>query len=304
MTTRMRSLSTMVILLAALAGTAVAQAVQPREPVTAALLEQRVPEELEVEGVVLSSHGLRLQVKQVARKWLVSLVEIATGRQIASTSTEQLSVDRDAAVAAMTNVVATLLRQATKGGQRPSPASPGAPPAPDRPPEPAPHDERAAERQRQAEVAYQQRSLRFAAMYEAHEFHGMPFVQRRWLVLRGITDQELTPLELYHVLERDDLVHEYNRRHQLMVRSYIVSGLSLVSAGVFGILAITTDSFCNQCSLTQQDLLLPFWISCGLSVAGLAFGAYYHVHRYPIDEQDAKALANAYNQRLRRELTF
>jgi hypothetical protein len=57
-----------------------------------------------------------------------------------------------------------------------------------------------------------------------------------------------------------------------------------------------------MCYLTQQDLLWPLLISCGLSAAGLAFGAYYHVHRYPIDEHDAKALANAYNQRLRRDL--
>jgi hypothetical protein len=301
MTARVYSMPTMLIVLAALVDTAAAQAVQPPRPVTAALLEQQVPGELESEGVVLSSLGLRLHIKQVANKWLVSLVEITTGRHVASTRIDNaLPVDSDAAVAVMTNVVATFITQVTEDGHRPSTAPPGTPPVPL--PEPTPHDERAAARQRQAEIAYQQRSLRFAAMYEIHDLHGEPFVQRRWLVLRGNADQELALPELYQVLGRADLVYEYNRRHQLMVAGFSVSVLSLMSAWVFGILAIETGSSCDTCSVTQQDLLWPFLISCGLSVAGFAFGSHYYSPRYLIDEHDARGLADAYNQRLRREL--
>lgn len=34
----------------------------------------------------------------------------------------------------------------------------------------------------------------------------------------------------------------------------------------------------------------------------MAIGFYYYYHPHPISENDAKALADAYNQRLRREL--
>jgi len=56
-----------------LAHSAAAQAPGQTEPMTAAFLEKRVPEELATEGLVLSRRNLGLQVEQLADKWLVSL---------------------------------------------------------------------------------------------------------------------------------------------------------------------------------------------------------------------------------------
>jgi hypothetical protein len=69
-------------LVIALARTAAAQAPGQIEPVAAPFLEKRVPEELATEGVVLSRRNLALQIEQLGDKWLVSLVNLTTGRNL------------------------------------------------------------------------------------------------------------------------------------------------------------------------------------------------------------------------------
>jgi len=114
----------LVVFLLALASTAAAQAPGQAEPMSAQFLEQRVNDELESEGVVLSNHNLGLKVEQLADKWLVALVELTTGRVADSTRIDQLPADREAAVAVITNVVETLEAQVLGRRERPEPQPP------------------------------------------------------------------------------------------------------------------------------------------------------------------------------------
>src|SRR5689334_1870732 len=74
-------------------------------------LEQRVAEELAADGTILSRLGVALDVEAVGDKLLVSLVDPATRRAVASTKVDSVPADREAAVAAVTQVAANLAAQ-------------------------------------------------------------------------------------------------------------------------------------------------------------------------------------------------
>src|SRR5690606_39358477 len=76
-------------------------------------LEQRVPKELATDGVLLSRLGVHLDVELIGDKLLVSLVEDSTNRATASTKIDAIPPDREAAVATVTQVAATLATQLT-----------------------------------------------------------------------------------------------------------------------------------------------------------------------------------------------
>jgi hypothetical protein len=305
----------LVALLLTPGGTAAGQAPRRAEPMTAQFLEQHVRHELESEGVVLSNHNLDLRIEQLADRWLVSLVELTTGHVTASTKIDQLPADRDAAVAVMTDVVANLEAQVLDRGPEPEHVPPQAappPPVAPLPPDPAPAENQPKRMELQiVERSFKQRSLRFAALYEFNDLHGVLDVRRRWLVLRGDPGQALEPVEFYRALGRDDLARAYHRRQATMVGSYVVGSIALAISSMLALIAIEGDDLCNSlspvidrdtCKTVQQDPLLPLLISAGTAVAGIAIGTHYYFHPHPVDENDARALADAYNQRLRREL--
>src|SRR5678815_784691 len=74
-------------------------------PDLAALLEQRVPQELAAEGVVLARLGVALDVELVGDRCVVSLVDQTTHRASASTKIDALPADTEAAVALVTQAV-------------------------------------------------------------------------------------------------------------------------------------------------------------------------------------------------------
>lgn len=52
----------------------------------------------------------------------------------------------------------------------------------------------------------------------------------------------------------------------------------------------------------SQNLLISTAVGLGVSLIGFTVAVWYTVHAHPISENEAKALADVYNQRLRREL--
>lgn len=302
MVTRIR-LAGALALVAALSATAAAQAPQPVEPVTAAVLEQRVPDELASEGVILASHGLRLQLKQVGDKWLVSLVEVSTGRPITSTRVDQLPADRDAAVAVMTEVVANLVAHELEAGA-PIPAAvpPSSPPVALPPPAPAPVLPPAPPSQ--AELAYQRQALRLAAMYDVDDSRGTPVVRRQWLVLQGEPGRPLSGPEFYRVLGRDDLAGAHGARHAWRVTGTVTAALGLLTAAVLGVASLDHGCASGGCSNGDRnsDLTVPILASLGVGAAGVVVVLHFSGDPPALDEANARALADAYNQRLRVKL--
>ena len=80
-------------------------------PDLAGLLEQRVPQELATEGVVLGRLGVVLEIEIVGERCVVSLVDPTTHRASASTKIDALPADTEAAVALVTQVAANLAAQ-------------------------------------------------------------------------------------------------------------------------------------------------------------------------------------------------
>lgn len=293
-----------------IARTALAQAPGQLEPPSPAFLEKRVPEELAAEGVLLSRHNLALQVEQVGDRWLVSLADLATGRVVASTKVDTLPVDREAAVASMTHVVADLVVQVIGRGEPPPPPPvPVAPPAEPPRPRPADVDDR-AEREI-AELKFKRQSIRFGANYQLFSTGQVVGLMRRWVVYQGELDQELDPEDFYAEVGRPDLAESYRSRRHVMIGSFVASAVTLTTG--FVMLGSATG---NNCQAGSQDFdtclqnherdfhnaLIESTVILGAGLVMWGVGFYLVAHPHPIDEKEAKALADGYNQNLRREL--
>src|SRR5688572_20683804 len=72
-------------------------------------LEQRVPEELAADGLLLAQHGVVLDVETIGARLLVTLVDRTTGAARASTRLDALPTDREAAVASVVQLVTSLI---------------------------------------------------------------------------------------------------------------------------------------------------------------------------------------------------
>ena len=284
------------------------------EAVSAPFLEKRVPDELATEGVVLSRQGLSLQVEQIGNRWLVSLLDLNTGRVAASTKVDNMPLDREAAVAMMTHVVADLSAQVT--GREPPPVAPP-PPAPAPAPDPKQLDLERAEREahERAELKFHRRSLRFDATYEIVNYgQGGYGLSRQWVVFQGDLDQMIDVKDFYTQVGRLDLYEQYRSRRKTMIGFYVAAG---VAAAVSLVFFSQMFSFGNRCDSAQsgcvdqqlkQDednvktygtlTLVAGSVAAGASLIGL----WYHFHPHPITENEAKTLADAYNQHLRQEL--
>src|SRR5689334_7109857 len=85
----------------ALARAAAAQPSQPVEPSSAPSLDDRVTAELARRGVDLLRRQLAVRIEPLADRWLVSLVDLTTGRVVAWSKVEPLPLDRNVAVRAL-----------------------------------------------------------------------------------------------------------------------------------------------------------------------------------------------------------
>lgn len=275
------------VVVMALAGNTWAQPAVQSEPATPQFLEKRVPDELATEGVVLSRRNLALQIERLADKWLVSLINLATGRVAASTKVDALPADREAAVAAMTHVVAELATQTVDHGE--PVVSP--PPAAAAPAGPGPVDDRAERAQREvAELAYKRRSIRFGAAYAITGSQSTASLSRAWVIYQGDLDEELKPVAFYTAVGHPELGEQYMGRRNKMIGGFVVSGLGFAADAA--VLLIGREH-ANVAGLVIANLAV---------FGGGLYGIHYSNHLHPIEENDAKALADAYNQRLRREL--
>jgi hypothetical protein len=157
-----------------------------------------------------------------------------------------------------------------------------------------------------AQLRFNRRSIRFEPSDPVASRTRLP----EWLFLRGELDQRLDPAAFYHLVGRDDLAWAYRRRRGLMIGSFVLGGAALVAAGV--LLSTDDTPYCER-ELTPDGhgrclrIHYPSLTGAGGALIGLGvtsalIGLYFSAHPQPIGEDDARALADAYNQRLRRRL--
>jgi hypothetical protein len=279
-----------------LANTAAAQAPGPA-PVVASFLEQRVAQELASEGVLLARSKLALKIEQLTDKWLVSLVDLATGRVAASTVVEALPSDREAAVASMTHVVADLATQVA--GREPPVTKPV---ATEPPPSPSaqPIDVRTErDRQEVSELTYRRQQIKFGRGGD-----------RDWRSFRGELEQAIEPADFYRLVNRPDLLDSYQTRRRVVIGGLVVVAVAGAIAIVTGIEA-PDERGCgpgpdfNACDANNSKHRLDEAIAASsgaVVILAMCVSTYFIINPQPIDEGDAKSLADAYNQHLRRQL--
>jgi hypothetical protein len=159
-----------------------------------------------------------------------------------------------------------------------------------------------------AERVFRRSALRFGPSYEFGAQH-TSFGSMKWYAFRGDADQDLPALAFYDTVGRADLADAYRRRHALMVGGYAAAGLAF---GVGAALILFSRGDLATCNGLQGDAfdrcvddnhsLTRVVVAAGIGLVAGAFGTYFYRNPHPIDENDAKALADAYNQRLRRQL--
>jgi hypothetical protein len=270
--------------------------------VTASFLESRVVQQLAASQIVLERLGLVLHLEQAGNSWLVSLVDLATRRVAASSEVEALPADRDAAVSAIAQVVAQLAAQVV---DHTDPAPRVRPPA-----LPGPTDAQISRARRAlAELKFNRRSIRFEPS-DRDERSGSTARLPDWVFLRGELDQPLDPPAFYRLVSRDDLAWAYGRRRGLKIGGFVLASTSLVVAGVlfggndtpFCDYELTPDGH-GRCLRTHHPSLIgAAGAMLGIGVTSALIGFYFAARSQPISEDDARALADAYNQRLRRRI--
>jgi hypothetical protein len=258
--------------------------VAPEEPI-ARFLERRVPEELATEGTVLSRQGLALRVEPADDKWLVSIVDAATGRVAAATTIPAVATDREAAVATVTHVTADLVTQIA-GRAATAPATVQVPVL---------VDDRAERQQREAaELEFRRRAIRFGDAYSVYANNNQVSIARHWVVYQGELNQRLEAEQFYGELGRPDLYQAYEHRRNV--------GIGWLVAGTVALVAVSALLYGEASSSDPSSYLLPVTLGgAGICVA-YSLGAWYLQHPHAISENDAKNMADAYNQRLRQQL--
>ena len=297
-----------------LAHSAAAQAPGASEPASAAFLQKRVPDELATEGVVLSRRNLGLTIEQLGDKWLVSLVDMTTSRVAASTKIDVLPADREAAVATMTHVVAELAAQVVGHTEPPTPPAP-----PQAAPAPAPvlpstvliDDRVERDRRDVAELKFKRQSIRFGATYELAGDGTTVALVRRRKPYQGDLDQELDPEKFYAEVGRPDLADAYNTRRNIMIGGFVVTGIGYAAGAGLMLNQWSNQKTCssnlpeleyNQCR--DDNLFKPTWplVAIGIGTVGMFVDFYYYYHPHPVEENEAKSLADGHNQGLRGRL--
>src|ERR1700733_4549640 len=81
---------------------------QTPDPPLQQFLEARVPDELAVEGIVLAQRDLGIVIEEVGDELLISLVVHSTGEVVASMKIAFPASDREASLAIVTQVTATM----------------------------------------------------------------------------------------------------------------------------------------------------------------------------------------------------
>jgi hypothetical protein len=274
-----------------LAPSASAQAPSQVESVAGPFLEKRVSDELATEGVVLSRGNLELHIEQIGGKWLVSLVDLAAGRMAASATLDTLPADPDAAVAAMTRVVADLASHVAGRA------------------EPAAHvdDRGPREAGEGAELTYKRQSIHLGSADERAGSSSHPTLRQNWTAYLGEVDQTLDPLAFYARIGRPDLADKYIDRRRLAIGGGIVSVAAAAVAVGLVLLDIKTAPSCPPASFQKCDehaaqYSVPIYGAVGVSALGALLGIRYWRNPQPIEENEAKSLVDDYNGELRKRL--
>jgi hypothetical protein len=263
-------------------------------------LEQRVAEELAADGTILSRLGVALEIEQVGDHLLVSLVDPATRRTVASTKVDNVPADREAAVASVTQVVANLTTQLST---KPSSGAGEVKAALEQDRE----DRRAKEA---AEFHYKQEAISFGDLYIATtSSSGSTSVSHSMLPYKG--GRQLTPEEFFVEVGRQDLADTFHHRTVVGWTGIGIGTAIILGSSIYMVAAMPEDN-CDVGSSTfdtcfakhEADTSRHFKVSLAIGGGGLLVGLvgyYYMLTRNPASKNEIYDMADAHNAKLRQK---
>jgi hypothetical protein len=281
-------------------------AAQPAAIPLDVFLEQRVAEELAARGTLLSRLGVTLDVEVIDQRAIVSLVEPATRRALASTKIDVLPADREAAVASVTQVAASLAAQIANPASQTTTVAVK---------EMLDRDREERREREAAEYRFRQEAITFGDEVEVTTNGKYTSVNRRWVAYQGEIRRRLDGEEFYQVISRPDLAQQYKSRRDGGMTAMVAGTL----VGLGGLTFITMKGLPDyegcfdarnmaQCELEQEERdraasrnLVIGAVVAGAGTIALYIGWYYYRNPHPISEGDAQTLGAQYNGELRRK---
>ncbi len=245
----------------------------------------------------MSRLGVTLDIEVFGGKLLVSLLDVATRRALASTKVDSVPADREAAVAVVTHVVANLTAQLA------ATASPAAAAV-----KAALTEEREDRKVRElAEYRYRQAAISFGNEIAVYASGKTVAVGRKLVAYQGEERRRLEGREIYEVLGREDLARRYTNR---TIFGW-VAGIGGVTAMTVGTLVYLENSLGSDCEFFD-DACEKRWedehrgyAQAGIALAaagvvGAVIGGYYLFNRHPLGESELYDIAAEYNANLRK----
>ncbi len=285
--------------LASLAAPAVAQ--EAEVPIDV-FLEQRVAEELAVDGVILSRLGVALDVEAVGDKLIVSLVDPATRRAVASTKVDSLPADREAAAAAITQVASNLAAQVST---RPAPADANGAAV-----EVLSNEITNMRRERDAEYKFRQEAISFGSELAVYSDGKHVSAVRELVAFQGDMRRRLAGRDFYLAVGREDLAEAYDRRRAYAWAGMLGGAAVMLGGGYIFVANTIGDDGCDffsdtydQCHSDWEATHRPYAVAGGvLMVAGgigMVVGTYYMYKKHPISDEEIYNLGAEFNAGLR-----
>ena len=254
-------------------------------------LEQRVAEELAADGTILSRLGVALDVEIVGDKLIVSLVDPATRRALATTKIDTLPEDREAAVATVTQIVANLTTQLPSNNATATAVKSA-----------LEEDRKKREEKELAKAAFEREEIRFNDVAMVSGTKEGTRTTLEMIPYRG--GRRLSMPEFYDAVDRSDLSASYYLRRNLGIGAIVVGGAAVLGGMYLSVTkglgdCFSTDSDYEACSEEADK-----WetVGLGLAIGGVVVAtAGYLAVRFakPIGDREAYDLADAHNAKLR-----
>lgn len=258
-------------------------------------LERRVVEELAAEGTVLGRLGFAVRIQVAGSSMEISLLDTTSQRVVRATKLDNLASDRDAALATVTQVVANLVAQQSQVTAAPIEVAPAIAPNPAAPPSMLNREE--------AEARFNREAIGFGSFVIINNQGTILTTDnRRWTAWQGELKTNLSHTQFYQLINRPDL--------EKARQSRVATGGLLIGAGVAGCVAsfllfdyAISDTGLDDNGDSKGVNTAAMAGSVGIIViAGLAtVGGLGMMATQPIEEGEAKRLAQKYNDDLRRK---
>src|SRR5262249_35050845 len=133
-------------------------------------------------------------------------------------------------------------------------------------------------------------------------------LQRQWVPHRGALEHAMSHEDFYRLVGRPDLAAEHHHRQHIAAVAGTMSVVLIIPIAVFFFNGVSQSHNCSLDSSSScledaaRNNMIPAGLFAGASLISAGVSVYYAHTADPISEEQAKGLADHYNDGLRRSL--